>query len=245
MNAWKTVNKQWIGNRPSKLLMDLDYPVTLAELADLFIVSNDTAINSSQRIKHDFLPTLFKASEFFRDFTFSNGRKAVWWLGVGTVLGMYRDQGFLPWETDVDIRVLLNFNKPFEAKERADNIAASLQNKGFELCRELYWKGRPMQYAFLDLNNNNAILDIYFFYKGYKAFHLINCNHESFRAKPSYLVSLRKCLSWPGEPDLEVFVPWPTQNYLCWRFGPEWNIPKTPDALGAIDNTCLKPIPGQ
>jgi len=100
-----------------------------------------------------------------------------------------------------------------------------------------------MQVAFYDQTNHHALLDIYFFYSGISEGHYVNVNHATLRRKPASFVENRRAMAWPGYQNLKVNVPWPVEDYLAWRFGPEWRTPKRSDELGPVDNACLEPHP--
>jgi hypothetical protein len=75
-----------------------------------------------------------------------------WCFAFGTALGLYRERGFIPRDTDIDIMVLdgdsENLRKIFETE--------------WELIRTVEVDGKFHQLAFQD--NNNFIIDLCFFY---------------------------------------------------------------------------------
>ena len=208
----------------------------------LYLRSQDERIARAAAAPKDLLPTLERSAGALHRFRFADGKPAVWWAGVGTALGMFRDGGFLPGDNDVDFRVRLDYGDAQCARSKADEVLEALSGAGFSLCREVYWDGRPMQYAFFDREQEHAVCDITFFYRGFAAGRLVNINNLNMRLKPAYLVALRRLRRWPGAA-ADVFVPWPTPLYLRWRFGPEWRTPKAQHELGDRDQRCLKPLP--
>jgi glycerol-3-phosphate cytidylyltransferase len=170
-------------------------------------------------------------------------RLPMWWVGTGTTLGLWRDGGFIEGDTDIDVRIGLDYAYPEEARDYAAYVIDSFGKDGFKLVRETYWDRRPMQTAFLDTRNNDIIFDIYYFYRGLTEGCYVSFNNLGCREKPAHLVEHRTRVGWPGHADIIVTVPHPTEDYIAWRFGPEWRIRKRPSELTDIDNQCFRPLP--
>jgi len=169
--------------------------------------------------------------------------KPTWWIGVGTALGFSREKGFIKHDTDIDIRIALDYQKLHRAQRAMAKIVSTMEKHGFRLVREMYWEMRPMQSAFVDLLNNEIILDIYYFYSGLKAGHFVNFNWEGFREKPERFIHGLQTETWPGHPDILVNVPHPITEYNEWRWGPEWQTPKKNSELTSKDLKCIQPLP--
>ncbi len=190
------------------------------------------------------LPTLRRAARILNNpASFGAGGIPPWWIGVGTALGYAREQRLLDNDTDIDIRIGHAYRSNAEAFAFGLSIAKLFYSHRFVLMREVYFDGRPMQHAFIDLDNEGAILDIYYFYSGVSEGRYVNVNTESMRRKPAHLVENRRSVTWPGYANLKVNIPYPIKEYLAWRFGPEWGIPKKRSELGPIDLACFEPIP--
>jgi glycerol-3-phosphate cytidylyltransferase len=187
--------------------------------------------------------TLRRASKLLNDPDRFGGWQPTWWVGVGTALGMVREKNFLPHENDIDVRIGLHYQSNRQACADALKVVRALYRHDFLPVREVYFDGRPMQVAFYDQTNHHALLDIYFFYSGISEGHYVNVNHATLRRKPASFVENRRAMAWPGYQNLKVNVPWPVEDYLAWRFGPEWRTPKRSDELGPVDNACLEPHP--
>lgn len=170
-------------------------------------------------------------------------RKLKWWIGVGTALGYCRGQGFVAGDTDIDVRIALDYRDLATAADLAAHVVHTFEAEGFKLFRETYWDRRPMQSCFKDARNNNVVFDIYYFYEGLTEGHYVNVNNQSLREKPAHLVESCRAMPWPNHPDIIVNVPHPIEEYCAWRFGPDWRIPKRKDELTNADRPCFKPVP--
>ena len=187
--------------------------------------------------------TLRRAAQILNSPGNFGGRAPVWWIGVGTALGMVREGRFLAGDTDVDVRIGLDYRSNRQAFEDVLSIVRVLHRNGFAPVREVYFDGRPMQVAMYDTTNGGVLLDLYLFWSGISEGHYLNVNHATLRRKPRAFVDNRRAVSWPGYQTLKVNLPWPAEDYLAWRFGPEWRTPKSNAELGPVDNACLEPIP--
>lgn len=174
---------------------------------------------------------------------FRSGRSPIWWIGAGTALGLVRDGGFIAGDTDIDIRIGLDYRSNESANRAVAAVLAPFLWKGFVPKVEAHWDGRPMQVALVDTGNADVLLDLYFFYSGIREGAYVNATPHGYRRKPRALIDQRARVPWPGAPDLTVFMPQPAEDYLAWRYGPEWRIRKTKEQMGPIDSQCYRPLP--
>jgi hypothetical protein len=73
-------------------------------------------------------------------------------IHAGTLLGMVRDNGFIPFDYDIDVAVIK------WDKEQIDKLHEELINNGFILHREFFYKDRLIQRSYL---YNEIRLDVY------------------------------------------------------------------------------------
>lgn len=131
-----------------------------------------------------------------------------YWLGGGTVLGLYRDGDFIPGDTDIDIEV-----------EGYLGVDTYLLKMFFhmELIRTIFDGGRPMQIAFI---YKEVIFDIYVLWREGES--MINHNDMGTMETPA------RFYEWPEILDTKYGkypVPSPIEDYLVIRYGADWKTP--------------------
>jgi glycerol-3-phosphate cytidylyltransferase len=169
-----------------------------------------------------------------------------WWIGVGTALGYAREGGFIRGDTDIDVRIALDFRDQAAAMTRVREVVERFEAAGFRVIREMHWDRRPMQTAFTDTRNRGVVFDIYYFYTSYTDGHYVNVNEIGYREKPAHFIDDLERDHWPAHPDIPVYLPSPLDDYNEWRWGPEWWTPKRKDELSRdLDERCIRDLPTQ
>lgn len=144
-----------------------------------------------------------------------------YWLSAGTLLGLYRENRFLPYDTDIDIEI--EFKRDFYDEKNHDDylkIIELFESAGMKIGRTMvYDKINPMQSAFMC--DEQIIFDIYYYYT-YKHY-LININEWGI---------LKFNKNTIGTPKLHEFkdigkyyIPEQQEKYLEMRFGERWRTP--------------------
>jgi hypothetical protein len=150
------------------------------------------------------------------------------WVDAGTLLGLYRQGDFIPHDTDVDFGVALSSGQA----ERAPIIT----EPDYQPLRALYWRGLPMQQAYLF---KNEVLDFYFFYDDIKPGFLTNVSDGGVMEIPEELIRpIARNFNWEN-----ANLPTPNQleTYLSWRYGEDWKTPKTDKQPWFSDHPNIEP----
>jgi len=144
------------------------------------------------------------------------------WISSGTLIGLYRDKKLISHDTDIDVNVLMDKDNHTE-----------IELEDFEPMRSMYYDGLVMQSAFM---KDDVIFDIYYFYTGFKQGVAVNVNEYGIIEKPLRFVEKL------GEYTLHhqtYPVPQNVEEFLEWRFGSDWRIPKTSKESWEKDATHL------
>ncbi len=137
-----------------------------------------------------------------------------YWLGGGTVLGLYRGGDFIAGDTDVDIEV--------EGYAGVDKYILKTFAH-MDLIRTMYLSGRPMQIAFV---YKDVIFDVFVLWREGESM----ITHNDCRT-----------METPGRfyDDLETLktqygvypAPSPIEDYLAARYGAGWRTPSNDKGL--------------
>lgn len=136
-----------------------------------------------------------------------------YYIGAGTLLGLYRDKKLIPWDTDVDIEIL------FDTKDNESSIVVQHLIEQMRLYKFSLMKTAAdnvfQQLCFT--RENDFVVDFGFFYK--EGDNYVN-NHPDLGK-----ISIRA--SDVGTPvlieDFRAFEN--TEGYLEHRYGSEWKTP--------------------
>jgi hypothetical protein len=131
----------------------------------------------------------------------------------GTLLGYLRNGRLIDHDNDIDFDVLYSKNNIDKIK----NIAKQL---GLIRCREVIYKRRIQQLTYYD--KNEIIYDFIFWNEGGKF--LLNYSEPGYvRIMPDeFLRDLKKCTYG----DLELEIPVNSLQWLEFRYGKSWSMPK-------------------
>lgn len=131
-----------------------------------------------------------------------------WWLSAGTLLGLYRDKGFIPHDTDIDVAVLGDIDREGLGKD-------------FELVRSVTERdGRHMQSAYIHLPSM-IIFDILHYWPDGEDYYTESEKGKLFR--PTSIIDKLGTLEHGGH---EFPVPGDVEYYLELWYG-DWRTPRT------------------
>ena len=136
-----------------------------------------------------------------------------YWISAGTALGLYRDDDFIPGDTDIDFAM--------EGYKGVDSdlkkcLRKSLLKKGYEIVRTIYEDGRPMQIAFMI---DGTIIDFYFHWRNGE--NLENHGESGWtRMKADICLKPQFILTKYGR------YPIPQREYFKIRYGDDWQTPQ-------------------
>jgi hypothetical protein len=133
---------------------------------------------------------------------------AKWWLGGGTVLGMYRQNDFIPGDTDIDIEV-----------EGYPGVGDDLRRtfKHMDLIRTVVHSGNIMQIAH---TYKDVIFDIYVLWRD--GDFMVNYNDCGTMQTPAKFYDDLAILETKYG---DYPVPMPIEDYLVVRYGSDWKTP--------------------
>lgn len=129
-----------------------------------------------------------------------------WWLSSGTALGVHRDGGLIPWDTDLDVEVL-------DGPGLLDTIDTAFRGGGFEPVRAM-----PYQRAY---RSRRVVFDIYAYRRA--GDELVADTEHGRLTTPSRLVEHPARVEFA---DRVYPMPNPVEEYLTVRYGPDWSTPR-------------------
>lgn len=151
------------------------------------------------------------------------------WVDAGTLLGLYRDNSFIPHDTDVDFAVSLSTSQISQVPILSGPDRLPL--------RSIYWRGLPMQHAYLI---EGEVLDFYFFYDDLCPNLLTNVSDAGVMQIPRPLI-MEINTDWQWD-NMKLPIPRRIEDYLVWRYGEDWHIPKLQKAAWSNDHPNLNSL---
>ena len=132
----------------------------------------------------------------------------------GTVLGLYRNNMFIPHDNDIDIDVLGITDGDKILKLVCDEL-------NYKVGRIVYFKKEVQQIAFF--NSSNIVVDFIFWHN--RKDKIVNFQEEGYmRCQDSkYFLNLDSLIY----NDKKYPIPGFIKEWLIFRYGSDWNIPKT------------------
>lgn len=139
-----------------------------------------------------------------------------WWASSGTVLGLIRESlsdAWLTKDTDWDISV-------WGAIKEREFISEVFLAAGFSVHRAYDIDGSPVQMC---LEKSGVWVDFYFWTDSEREPDLLICNCEH-----GQMIKLKRFgeQRWKHQ-QTGLWIPGPVREYLFWRYGCDWHIPKT------------------
>ncbi len=154
-----------------------------------------------------------------------NDAKILWWVDCGTCLGAYRHGGAIPWDSDIDIAVLLpDFGNVMHALNHLDSKKYIIQD----------WSSRefPNSYIKVFIRKSGTLIDIYHFDihpEKKEIFYILSLENNMFfpewwkvrerRFKVPVAFDTVFPLKKAQFDGIEVFVPNDTVKYLQRYYG--------------------------
>lgn len=162
----------------------------------------------------DPLPTLTRAVSYLRNLELK------FHVSAGTALGIHRDKGFIPHDTDLDLAVVLPWKK--DHYELVAKLVKKFAGANMPVVRMLLVGQKPIQLIFSDLLHEGTLVDLEFYYTGIIKHRWVHYKPEGYISLPSYYGI--KDVEFPNGTIQTVPLPDPIEDYLTKRYG-DWQTP--------------------
>ncbi|PZC46096.1 MAG: Phosphorylcholine metabolism protein LicD [Chloroflexi bacterium] len=151
----------------------------------------------------------------------------VFLLSSGTCLGAIRDNGFIPWDDDLDLISIVDRNGLTE--ELVDNAVEAFREKGYFVYAA---GGNSRDVRAYSMMKNYVRI-------GWECYRIVNDSISVYPGTqiPATFFTNPKEITFMGE---QFLVPDPPEEYLRLKYGEEWMIPKGP---GLYEKDVVDKIP--
>lgn len=140
------------------------------------------------------------------------------WVSGGTVLGLIRDGGAIPHDTDVDICVMNEWHGPKSITDITSRFDTDDYLETFRVC----YDGRPCKTNLID-TKRGVVVDVYYCYQGFEDGFVWMFAPGACIRKPEHLLHGRMEVdtAWG-----RLVLPYPAEEYLECRYGENWRVPE-------------------
>lgn len=146
------------------------------------------------------------------------------WIGTGTMLGLWRAGAFIPYDTDFDFWLIGDKDHP----------AVPALPSQFRLVRSIDLGPLPMQRAY---EKDGVIVDLAFFWRGIDPKYVIHQHDVGAFRMEERLVEPTKYAHYG---DAHVLIPNDPEAYLEWWYGPTWRVPSNSKGPAFLDSVCME-----
>ncbi len=157
-------------------------------------------------------PSLLKATDILSTTSLKH------YLSAGTALGIYRDERFIPHDTDIDISIIDDWNSA-TTYYKAIDLVKKFANQNLLNTVIITYENNPVQLIFIDLENNNTLVDLEFYYKNIIPGKVVHYKVDGHVDLEDYDV---KKLEFKRK---EFPFADPIEDYFKERYGKDWKTP--------------------
>lgn len=160
---------------------------------------------------------LLKACEIFEKLG------VTYWLAFGVALGFHRQDDFIPYDSDIDMCVKLDFDNFEQSKQTINKIWDAFTDEYFRPIRIVSFgevDKYTMQASFI--NEHRVPIDIFFLYENIEKDHVVQFNEKGIlRFRKEHIDAIKKVKFKHGT----FPIPTPTDEFLEDYYGSDWKTP--------------------
>ena len=150
------------------------------------------------------------------------------YVSAGTALGIVRDNGYIPHDTDLDIEIITSYKNPVDL----GMIHSAMSSNGFRLIRTVFDVDKnnkeqyPKQLAYI--TSENVVFDLWFVYTDVDEGFAVTYSEYGKMKTPIDMITNIKSKKYIVEgEELDLILPNQLEDYCEMRYGSDWRIPKT------------------